>query len=1061
MNRATYRVSWIAFGIAASLGVGSMAAGAPLPQIPVLTTSLGEFQPARSENALAWEQNTRARANQYNVMVQVDGSSPVQANRGGTSAAMGDFAGNQLVFQQYKGNPHIRGRSDLLFFDISSGARTKVQGVNTRQWEYWPSHSDGWLLYGRWKPKKEVRRLFLHDLETGERRLLDKTKGENRFIGPGQVQGNYAVWSTCRSRCNVFRYDIAANTEQMIDNPGSFQRAPSVTPGGTVYFSRGGKGCGASVALVRSRLDGQQEVLVQLQQGLDIRDTYAYVEPNGTTEVYYERNACQTKAGSDIYKVRDMALVPLEVTKEGTGTGTVSSSPAGISCGADCFEDYEVGTEVTLTATADPGSVFVGWSGSCSGNGACAVSMDVPHVVTATFLPLGSVTIQKDAIPNDPQVFQFDPDAGLAPDFQLVDNDVPTQSTKLISGVDPGTYEIREGEVPGWQLTDITCVGVAYTPELGNRRVTIQLEPNDAALCTFENTKNGQIRITKQTNPDGSGQSFAFARSYGSNVTLTDGQAHESGFTLTPGTYSVQENVPAGWQLTGTACTDGSIPGDITLSPGETVTCTFTNTQNGRIFVTKQTNPDGSGQSFTFTRSYGSSFVLSDGQTHDSGSTLSPGTYTVAENPVSGWDLVSSTCSDGSAPGSINLSAGETVTCTFSNRQDGKILVTKQTTPDGSPQTFGFSTNYGPGFSLEDGQTNDSGFLDPGTYSVSENAVSGWTLTSSGCSDGSAAASISLSAGETVTCTFNNRQLGRILVTKQTLPDGSAQNFTFTRNYGPDFTLSDGQTNDSGFTLDPGTYSVSENVPNGWTLTDTLCSDDSAPGSISLAAGETVSCTFENTQEGSITILEDSVDNDPQVFGFSATGLTPNTFTLDDDGAGSNQRTFSGLAPGTYSVSEDPDPAGWQLTDITCVGGGSNTTDAGRTATIGLDLGEDLTCTFTNTELGSIKMMLDTVPDDGQDFDYSAAGLSPTAFTLDDDDTVILPSATPDAHLFPTVLPGAYSVVETVPPLWNLDSISCVDPDNGSTGNTGTFTATVDLDPGEAVTCTFTNSLLP
>jgi plastocyanin len=53
----------------------------------------------------------------------------------------------------------------------------------------------------------------------------------------------------------------------------------------------------------------------------------------------------------------------LSVTKSGTGTGTVTSSPAGIICGADCIENYTNGTVVTLTAMEDAGSTFTGWTG--------------------------------------------------------------------------------------------------------------------------------------------------------------------------------------------------------------------------------------------------------------------------------------------------------------------------------------------------------------------------------------------------------------------------------------------------------------------------------------------------------------------------------------------------------------------------------------------------------------------------------------------------------------------------------------------------------------------------
>ena len=75
----------------------------------------------------------------------------------------------------------------------------------------------------------------------------------------------------------------------------------------------------------------------------------------------------------------------LRVFKAGVGSGTVTSSPAGISCGETCFAEFEEGTEVTLSAEADKGSVFSGWSGACSGTGACKVTLSEAKEVTATF----------------------------------------------------------------------------------------------------------------------------------------------------------------------------------------------------------------------------------------------------------------------------------------------------------------------------------------------------------------------------------------------------------------------------------------------------------------------------------------------------------------------------------------------------------------------------------------------------------------------------------------------------------------------------------------------------
>jgi hypothetical protein len=78
--------------------------------------------------------------------------------------------------------------------------------------------------------------------------------------------------------------------------------------------------------------------------------------------------------------------VSLAVSKSGSGAGSVTSSPAGISCGATCSHRYAHGTLVTLTATPATGSTFDGWSGGgCSGVGNCNVATNADTTVTATF----------------------------------------------------------------------------------------------------------------------------------------------------------------------------------------------------------------------------------------------------------------------------------------------------------------------------------------------------------------------------------------------------------------------------------------------------------------------------------------------------------------------------------------------------------------------------------------------------------------------------------------------------------------------------------------------------
>src|SRR6185295_17282505 len=75
---------------------------------------------------------------------------------------------------------------------------------------------------------------------------------------------------------------------------------------------------------------------------------------------------------------------PLNVGRDGSGSGTVTSQPDGIDCGSRCAASYVYGATVTLTATPDASSDFTGWSGACAGTGPCVVMMTEARQVTAS-----------------------------------------------------------------------------------------------------------------------------------------------------------------------------------------------------------------------------------------------------------------------------------------------------------------------------------------------------------------------------------------------------------------------------------------------------------------------------------------------------------------------------------------------------------------------------------------------------------------------------------------------------------------------------------------------------
>jgi hypothetical protein len=78
-------------------------------------------------------------------------------------------------------------------------------------------------------------------------------------------------------------------------------------------------------------------------------------------------------------------VYPLTATLGGTGTGRVSSSPAGIDCPSTCTASFPAGMTVVLSATPATGSVFSGWSPSCGSTNPCTVILLAATTVGANF----------------------------------------------------------------------------------------------------------------------------------------------------------------------------------------------------------------------------------------------------------------------------------------------------------------------------------------------------------------------------------------------------------------------------------------------------------------------------------------------------------------------------------------------------------------------------------------------------------------------------------------------------------------------------------------------------
>ena len=274
---------------------------AATPEVLLGRNRIGEFQGIRGDNFVAWQQNTRRDPGHYDVFARpIGGGEQFQVNAEGTNGANGDIDGDLLVYQQFRGK-----RSDIRFFDLAGQQRSSPpRGVNTGQWEYWPSLSGDHLLFGRLS-NGGVRRIVLFDLATRTSNVLDRLSGRDSFLAPGQINGDYAAWYRCVAdrRCDVIRYHIPDEAQERIENPGRNQRAPAIGPDGTIYFARARGDCGSGVRLISLPLGGPETELWRLPSGDDIGSTHVYVAPNGETFVYYDHYACDQAAVSDVWQI--------------------------------------------------------------------------------------------------------------------------------------------------------------------------------------------------------------------------------------------------------------------------------------------------------------------------------------------------------------------------------------------------------------------------------------------------------------------------------------------------------------------------------------------------------------------------------------------------------------------------------------------------------------------------------------------------------------------------------------------------------------------------------------
>ena len=455
--------------------------------------------------------------------------------------------------------------------------------------------------------------------------------------------------------------------------------------------------------------------------------------------------------------------------------------------------------------------------------------------------------------------------------------------------------------------------------------VNVHVNPNDAVVCTFVNTRKPRLTIVKKVINDNNGTAtvadFGITASPGTlnfDAGVNDPDAAHKTYTSqtfvldTVGKYTFKETPLTGYVAGTWSCTAGTLNssaannGAVTLAAGANAVCTITN--------------------------------------DDQGSTLK--VVKVIKNDNGGVKTVGdfSLTIDGSAavfPAGSCVTVTTTTTCTSS------------------------SVNVNAGTHTFTEAINVAGYT-PGTWSCTP--VAAETVAADG-------GSVVVPLGQNITCTIqNDDQPGSLTIIKHIVNDNGGTkivgDFGLTSNAGTltPFTSASEGTNQTKYTsqkvtVNRGNYTFSENDVAGYTEGTWSCTPTAATGtafnngSVFVDNGKDVTCEITNNdQPATLTIVKVVKGVGASFsFGTSTSSATPldNSFTLTPPTDGSDQKVFSNLNPGTYNVTETP-TAGYVPTDASCTGDFVFSYPAGTlTVSPVLANGQSATCTFVNEKTTS------------------------------------------------------------------------------------------------------------
>ncbi len=621
----------------------------------------------------------------------------------------------------------------------------------------------------------------------------------------------------------------------------------------------------------------------------------------------------------------------------------------------------------------------------------------------------------------------------------------------------------------------------------------------------------------------------------------------------------IKEALPVGnpWNPDGLSCSDasGNPVSDKTLfTGGEVVNCTFKNSKATMIIVKKATGGDGT-DSFRYdlykdptkadTYSTATLNIVADKQ-DKANATLYTGStslsiligsaypHIIEENSSgNGFTLKKLVCLDqnnqpvcnssntnGNLTCTITKKAapGDVITCTFENSKPipAVLIINKNATGSTKPTKFTYFMS-GPNFSKFPTQyitTDTSGFgstgklenVVPGEYSISEPLIPGWNPLSVSCvTTGNGGTikglvtngiEVTIIAGETTTCTFNNASTSgatMVIVKKATGGDGT-DSFRYDlykdkskadKYFPATLDVKADELDQNNKNLYNGFASISVPVGSeypyieeavsttGFTLKSVSCVDqnDQPVTNIKPAApGDVITCTFENSKaskaQGALKIVKKTIGGDAS-FKYNiyetivSSALTPSPVIKTSKGTGETTSSIM-VNPGKAYVIEEVATIGWQLVSVSCAYQSDKTTGemtGNSIKDVSVIADETTTCTFINKislDQGTLKIVKKTIGGDDE-FEYIGYDSMLNQIAIFNSSIETLKGAGQISQSLDAS--SSYIVKEVATSGWLLSGFSCKLQSDDSTGTTtGNSIKDIVVNSKETTTCTFVNT---